>query len=377
MEEGNIKKVLLIDNSVQETGAYHSIRCFIKKLQPRISYYYAVPRGCWNKNKDIPPSRLENYQFNELSKSWRLIWYFPRLIINSIKIGERVRREAIQIVHVNDLYNMVGICVKLMVPKVKLVYHIRLRRTSYARPVFGLWIWLINKFSDVIVPVSETVERDMLMPSEKVVRIYDAVEGSRINSNRHKPFDANHISFLYIGNYIPGKGQDHALRAFEVALRSCKNISLQLVGVTGGIAKNEAYLLSLKQFIIDHELNDSIHIHDQGSDVCDLIMSCDVVLNFSESESFSLVCLEALANGKPVIATKCGGPQEIIRHLENGILVKNKDVLAMSQAIMRLAVEPALITKLSNETQVDFEKKFNPNLLANKLLAVYNQDLAC
>ena len=148
------------------------------------------------------------------------------------------------------------------------------------------------------------------------------------------------------------------------------------MGVTGGNAKNEAYLRSLKQFIIDHELNDSIHIYDQGSDVCDLMMSCDVVLNFSESESFSLVCLEALANGKPLIATKCGGPQEIIRHLENGILVENKDVLAMSQAIIKLAVEPTLITKLSNETQVDFEKKFNANLLANKLLEVYNQDLA-
>jgi len=372
LEESNLKKVLLIDNSVQESGAYHSIQCFINKLNSRINFYYAVPEGCWTRGKRIAESRLGVFRFIELSKNWSVIWYLPRLIINTLKIRKWIKLQAIEIVHVNDLYNMTGVCIKLLDPGIRLIYHVRLRRSSYVGPLFSFWIWVINKLADTIIPVSEAVERDLVVQSDKVRRIYDAVDGSWQFLKKDCDLSKQQVSFLYVSNFIPGKGQNYGLEAFKIARRHVLNITLQLVGTTGDHPQNEAYLGSLKRFVRDNQLQDSVTIVDRPSAIPDYMELCDVVLMFSESESFSLICLEALACGRPVIATKCGGPQEIIRHMTNGILVENRDITAMAAAMVKLASGQDLIRKFSDNARIDFNRKFNPDVLAEELYEVYH-----
>jgi glycosyltransferase involved in cell wall biosynthesis len=68
-----------------------------------------------------------------------------------------------------------------------------------------------------------------------------------------------------------------------------------------------------------------------------LIKQHDVVLNFSEAESFSMTCAEAGFYGKPVIASKCGGPEEIIDDGKTGLLVQNKNRQQMEEAMLQLA----------------------------------------
>lgn len=360
---------------MQETGAYHSFLCFVGKLSSRIDFFYAVPEGCWTTNDKIPADRVGVFRFVELSKSWSIIWYLPQLIINTLKIRKWLKQQAIEIVHVNDLYNMIGVCLKLLTPEIKLIYHVRLRRSSYVKPLFNSWVWVISKVADTIIPVSETVYRDLVVQPGKALRIYDAVDdfwqplGSP-DKNRGR------LRLLYVSNYIPGKGQDYALEAFKIVYSHQPNVTLRLVGVTGGQPENERYLSSLKQFILNNKLQNLVTIVDQPSDIRHYMAMSDVLLMFSESESFSLVCLEALACGRPVIATKCGGPEEIIRHQTNGILVDNRDINAMAGAILKLCSNPDIVARFSTNSRIDFNDKFNPNILADQLYKIYKDSPA-
>lgn len=63
-------------------------------------------------------------------------------------------------------------------------------------------------------------------------------------------------------------------------------------------------------------------------------------------ESFSLVCREALVAGVPVIASRCGGPEEIIRHEENGLLFEPGDAEGLAASMSRCLDEPDLMTML-------------------------------
>ena len=63
-------------------------------------------------------------------------------------------------------------------------------------------------------------------------------------------------------------------------------------------------------------------------------------------ESFSLVCREALVAGVPVIASRCGGPEEIIRHEENGLLFEPGDADGLAACMARCLNEPDLMNKL-------------------------------
>ena len=94
----------------------------------------------------------------------------------------------------------------------------------------------------------------------------------------------------------------------------------------------------------------------------------DFIVVPSIHETFSLVCAEALACGRPVIATRCGGPEEVIPQ-GGGILVPVGDVTALSCA---------LLDALSGEIEFDAQKNidyvvstFSLDRLINELENVY------
>jgi glycosyltransferase involved in cell wall biosynthesis len=65
------------------------------------------------------------------------------------------------------------------------------------------------------------------------------------------------------------------------------------------------------------------------------IQQCDAYILPSLHENMPISILEALACGKPVISTKCGGPEFMIRE-ENGIIVEPGNVLELSEGIQRI-----------------------------------------
>jgi glycosyltransferase involved in cell wall biosynthesis len=72
-----------------------------------------------------------------------------------------------------------------------------------------------------------------------------------------------------------------------------------------------------------------------GQDVAQLMRNSAVVVLPSRAETFGAVLIEALACGTPVVATRCGGPEEIITE-ELGILVPSEDPEALSHAIQHV-----------------------------------------
>jgi glycosyltransferase involved in cell wall biosynthesis len=77
----------------------------------------------------------------------------------------------------------------------------------------------------------------------------------------------------------------------------------------------------------------------------------DVFVHASEREPFGIVVVEAMAMGKPVIATVPGGPQEILRDGVEGLLVPWSDGEAMSRAILRFLDEPLFALACGAEAQ--------------------------
>jgi glycosyltransferase involved in cell wall biosynthesis len=104
--------------------------------------------------------------------------------------------------------------------------------------------------------------------------------------------------------------------------------------------------------------------------------AADIVLNFSESESFSLTCLDALFFGTPLIASDCGGPAELFEHERSGLLVPNRDVLAMSAAIVQLAASADTRQRFAEAGRYFVRQKFAPAHTYQLLGELYKQVLA-
>jgi glycosyltransferase involved in cell wall biosynthesis len=78
----------------------------------------------------------------------------------------------------------------------------------------------------------------------------------------------------------------------------------------------------------------------------------------SEQESFGLTAIEALAMETPVVATRCGGPEEILVDGETGLLVPVKDPCALADAIVRLLMDPELARRMGKKGRIHISECF-------------------
>jgi glycosyltransferase involved in cell wall biosynthesis len=137
------------------------------------------------------------------------------------------------------------------------------------------------------------------------------------------------FTFLNVAGLSTKKGQDVLIRAFT---REFRDKPAQLL-IGGDGEKYE----SLNRLIIELEMNEQIYLLGKLSmeQVFQYMMQCDAFVLSSLFETFGVVLIEALACGKPVIATACCGPEDVVTP-DNGILVEKDSVDALGTAMKKM-----------------------------------------
>ena len=97
------------------------------------------------------------------------------------------------------------------------------------------------------------------------------------------------------------------------------------------------------------------------------MQAMDVIVHASDREPFGIVVVEAMALGKPVIATKPGGPEEIIEHKKSGLLVPFNDPHALAGAVLFYLHHPAVAREMG-ETARQRSELFSPDRYLEKVM---------
>tara|TARA_B100000686_G_scaffold354783_1_gene467196 strand:+ start:2710 stop:3930 length:1221 start_codon:yes stop_codon:yes gene_type:complete len=147
---------------------------------------------------------------------------------------------------------------------------------------------------------------------------------------------------LYVGKLSEKKGVKYLLEAFALLKEEFSAIKLVIVG--GGLLedslKNQAKALKIidRVWFAGFQSKNKIKTFFQA---CDLAVIPSIIDSTGETEGLPVVLLEALASGKPVVATAVGGMPDLIREGENGFLApqKNAEALALK---MKLALRADL-----------------------------------
>lgn len=136
--------------------------------------------------------------------------------------------------------------------------------------------------------------------------------------------------FLCVGNFLPIKGQEILIDAFIKIAALSPTASLTLVG--DGPTRDR---LTLK--VREHGLDDRVKFTGlcTADEVRQWMLKSDVLVLPSRFETFGVVLIEALACGIPVLATTCGGPNDIITECD-GVLVEPDSVEAMTSGMMSM-----------------------------------------
>lgn len=363
-------KILIIDNSLGVTGAFKSIFLIASQI-PSCEFSFALPSSSTLINelrgKNI---KVFSVKFIEISRSVIILFYLPALVWNSIRILRFIKREKISIVHVNDIYNMCGVLIKIFSPGTKVIYHIRLLPGSYVKRMFPFFSKLVFRFSDKIICNSQASKDGIAIESEKIVVIYNPVD--REEKLPPKRIEQSQITrLLHLANFLPGKGHEFALEAFARAYQANTSLLLTLAGGTFGIRENDLFKRSLEKKAQSMGIDGVVNFQGAQIDVESIIKQANIILNFSVSESFSRVTLEALYYGVPVIVSNSGGPSEIIENGKTGMLVSVGDVDGMTKAILKLSADVQLQMNFSIAGREHVIRKFDARLIAAQMERVY------
>jgi glycosyltransferase involved in cell wall biosynthesis len=155
--------------------------------------------------------------------------------------------------------------------------------------------------------------------------------------------------FLFIGRISPVKGLHVLLRALST-LPSGLPWELHIAGtdVTRAERRYKKSLIKSHPGAARIRWLGRLDRQQLGRaiDNCDLLVLPSICL-----EVFGLVILEAFSAGRPVVATRCGGPEEIVRHEVDGLLVAPNDVTDLAESLRRLIEHPEEIRRLASNVQ--------------------------
>lgn len=145
-----------------------------------------------------------------------------------------------------------------------------------------------------------------------------------------KPADLNHKQVIMVGRYNDAKGYDYLIPAWEIVHMRHPDWILQVYG-SGELHDD------VVRWIEERNLGDSIVLNEPTSNIMEKYLESSICVLSSRYEGFSLVILEAMACGVPVVSFDCPhGPRNIIHDEEDGLLIEYLNIQELANGICRL-----------------------------------------
>jgi glycosyltransferase involved in cell wall biosynthesis len=234
--------------------------------------------------------------------------------------------------------------------------------------IFNLSLITLKRANAILV-TDETTKKliSKYVNDEKIHVIYHSKDRNEYTFNTEK-FEYHDYEILIAGNLISRKRVKLGIKSFALALKINSNLKLTIVG--DGIEKSELESLS-------KELGISERVTFVGSVAYQkmkyFFSKSNLLLHTPKEEMFAHVYLEALASGVPIISTNTIGAREIITN-ETGFVVDD-DEISISKAILNLANNRFLSEKMSHAARLNFEERFDFDLVTVPKVKVIYESL--
>lgn len=216
--------------------------------------------------------------------------------------------------------------------------------------------------ADYIIAVGTTLKKAMANITKKEINIIPNILPYYYE---YKGLIKNSIfTFVSVGRLCYGKRFDLTIKAFSMLKKECPDILLIIIG--DGESGNE-----LKKLVAEEKIDDSVNFLGQlpNKELVDIYNKSHCFVLPSEGETFGVVYAEAIACGIPIIATKCGGPGDIVTN-DNGILVNVGSLQQVYHAMKTIYNNIELYN--CRDMSTDALEKFGENVITLKLIQVYN-----
>jgi glycosyltransferase involved in cell wall biosynthesis len=268
-------------------------------------------------------------------------------LVYTMMLARRLRTLRPDVVHTNSLKSGIYGSMAARLVGVPLVWHLRDRMDTDYLPRLGVLLvrMLAHRLPHVVISNSQ-VTRQALWGRERSLVIASLAE---LASPREEPLSqAGPLVVGIVGRLAPWKGQDVFLRAFAEAFPNGEERAIVVGAPLFGQAEM-AFAATLRRLSQELNLGSRVEFRGHREDITAELRTIDVLVHASTTpEPFGQVVIEGMSAQLPVVATRGGGPEEIISDGVDGMLYPRGDVAALAQILVRLGAEPRLRAQLGS-----------------------------
>jgi glycosyltransferase involved in cell wall biosynthesis len=268
---------------------------------------------------------------------------------------------------------------------VPVLWHIR-EILSLPRPVRWLLCKTLGLCADRVVCISKAVRDSVLKEAPNLARksvvVYNAVSvaandgvGKDIGLREELRLPQGAPLVGMVGRISHWKGQEILAEAAALVLRNHRDAHFVAVG--SYFADESHYLQKLTSLISDLGLDGKFHLVGYRSNVTDVYRALDVfVLPSMKPEPFGRVTVEAMMQGRAVIATNHGGTVELIEDGVTGMLVPPSDTTALAAAIESLLIDRPMREKMGRAAALYAKQNFGLPGYGSQMRNIINELVA-
>jgi glycosyltransferase involved in cell wall biosynthesis len=240
---------------------------------------------------------------------------------------------------------------------------------------------LAGRFVDQYIAVSEANRRYLIeekgLPPQKIVVIHNGCNVRRFTPHHQEPaglrqslgFGNDDPVLVVIGRLEPQKGHRVLLEALPAVRREFPAVRVVFVG-------EGALRAELEHQVAGSGLAHVVRFVGQQSNIVDWLALADVTVLPSFYEGLPLAAIEALAAGRPIVATAVDGTPEVVVDGATGLTVPPGDPTELARAVCRLLGDPSLGEKLALAGRDWVLERFAEDRQVRRTEALYQLGLA-
>ena len=314
---------------------------------------------------------VSNKGFKHYTDTLIFLFKFVFNIISITRIAKVIRKERIDLVHINTIWTYAG-AVSAIACRVPFVWHIREGLdVDQNRQLVNDNCYSLIKKADRIIFVSNYLKKhyESKLKGKKCTVIYNGINETRFLSERLNECDKNTIEFLSVGGMTFNKGQDVIIEAVKLLRdEGIENFHVSFVG-TGKKQKE------FKQYVLDNRIDQFITFCGKKENVSEYYKKADAFIMSSDAEAFGRVTVEAMLSGCLVLGSESGGTPELLDQGEVGILFEKGNANSLADKMKDVILCPDKYYDLSRAGQMYAINHFTSERNADAIIDVYNSVL--
>jgi glycosyltransferase involved in cell wall biosynthesis len=293
-------------------------------------------------------------------------------LVAAWQLGRYLRQQRVDILHIHTPHaHTIGLLASKLVPAVRLVVS---RRVDFMPIRNWLSGWKYAHPGVQYLAVSEAVRQVLIasgVPGQRVQTVHSGIDLGRFAALQGSPslFPVGTRVLGTVGHLARSKGHQYLLKATALLVREEPRLGVVIAGEGALRAELEAQAAAL---------GITTHVRFTGfrRDILALMQGFEIFVFASSSEGLGTAILDAMALGKPVVATRAGGIPEAVQDGMTGLLVPPRDPQALAEAIRSLLRHSEQAQALGEAGRKRVEQYFTVERMACQTLQVYKRILA-